>query len=153
MRLVWGCELGEVGFQGILWVGRPLLSNSMTCRLWQCCVSTLRVGRAQQKNSGYRHTSVQSESHLGPHSSNSLFPCKSLVAPEQLTQCWCSERAGPSPQKSTHRQSPCKGCLPLPAATATASIPLNCMGPGSLVSLPPHTSSHCRVISYFSPQL
>nr|KAF6410530.1 hypothetical protein HJG63_009058 [Rousettus aegyptiacus] len=54
-------------------------------------------------------TSVQSKSRLGPHSDNSVSPCKFLVPPAQPKWHCCSERAG----LSLVKRGPFNRCLQL----------------------------------------
>lgn len=82
----------------------------LTSQLQPCWVCTLGAGRAQQRNNGYcQHFCPVESLTSGPYSNNSVFPCKSLMTPEQLAWRWCSERAGLSLWKSCWNTAPFRG--------------------------------------------
>nr|KAF6495852.1 hypothetical protein HJG63_010187 [Rousettus aegyptiacus] len=80
MWLVWGHELGEAGFQGILRAERPLLSSLMTSRLWQCCIQCTGTGEGSTGEQWIAKALLYRE-NLYSALTRTMSPCQSLVPP------------------------------------------------------------------------
>ena len=114
MWLGWGRELGEVKFQRILWVGRPLLSSLMTSQLCWCCVCTLAVERAQYRNNRYCHHFFPGENLalalILTTQYHPVSPCCSLPpTPHRSSQ----PGTGAQREQVRHHESPLTDAAPL----------------------------------------